>query len=370
MPKPARPRVELAKTDHHVQLDVRCHHFPSGHVLYLYHALGKGYFADEKILPVFARADHSPKVVESLAAGIDFVGLATASQVILSTGAYVEGGGRAADFPVKIVYQSDQNYASAFYSLSNAYRAKLGLPLYANEITAPEDLIGKIVRPGGGTPTILFEVLVRRKGLADRVHRSFDGDGFRPDMINVTGVPEFDVKTFSHLMLTGQIDVYSKPVFGHGQFLGRALSSQPDLEYRSFSTVQAGLPSVYGVGIVAHSRFVSEHADILKAFLRAVDRGMRECVGDPAYGVGVMNRLRGFGPEYDAIEGIKADIAVGRHPEITGRGGFFGGADAERYGYGCVRRERLAELIELLRDSGMLRARVAPDDVCLDVEFR
>ena len=136
------PRIEMATADYLPQVDTMCHHFPSGHVVYLFHALGKGYFRDEGILPVFARTNHSPKVIEALAANICPVGTATAASVILATAAYAEKGGDPAKYPVKIVYQADQNYSAAYYSLSNEYRASLGLPLYPKNITTPQDLVG------------------------------------------------------------------------------------------------------------------------------------------------------------------------------------------------------------------------------------
>jgi ABC-type nitrate/sulfonate/bicarbonate transport system substrate-binding protein len=364
------PRIEMATADYLPQVDVMSHHFPSGHVVYLFHALGKGYFKDEGILPFFGRTNHSPKVIEALAADINPVGTATAASVIQATAAFAAAGGNPAEYPVKIVYQADQNYSAAYYSLTNEYRASLGLPLYDRNIATPQDLVGKIVRTGGGTPSVLFEVMVRKHGLQDKVNRNLEANGYHRDAINLTWVEEFDVKTYSNLMLQGKLDVYSKPTFGHGQFLGRAATSEKGLQYSCFSTLDAGIEPIYGVGIVATLEFIRHHPDMLKAFLRAVDRAMPECIEDHMVGVRTMNQIRGYGEQYDLIEGIKAAITVGRHPEITGKGGFYSNADTERYGYGCINPAKLQALIDVLADAGMLKSRIKPEDVFVNVDFR
>ena len=368
-PKDA-PKIEMATADYLPQVDTMCHHFPSGHVVYLFHALGKGYFRDEGILPVFARTNHSPKVIEALAADICPIGTATAASVILATAAYAEKGGDPAQYPVKIVYQADQNYSAAYYSLSNEYRASLGLPLYPKNITTPQDLVGKIVRTGGGTPSVLFDIMAKKHGLQDKVNRDMEANGYHADAINLTWVEEFDVKTYSNLMLQGQLDVYSKPTFGHGQFLGRAETSQQGLQYCSFSTIDAGIEPIYAVGIVANLKFIDEHSDMLKSYLRAVDRAMPECIADHMIGVKAMNQMRGYGEQYDVIEGIKAAITVGRHPEITGQGGFYANRDTERHGYGHINPARLQSLIDILLETGLLGRRIRPEDVYVQVDFR
>ncbi len=368
-PKEA-PRIEMATADYLPQVDTMCHHFPSGHVVYLFHALGKGYFRDEGLLPVFARTNHSPKVIEALAANICPIGTATAASVILATAAHTEKGGDPASYPVKIVYQADQNYSAAYYSLSNEYRASLGLPLYPKNITTPRDLIGKILRTGGGTPSVLFEIMAKKHGLADKVNRDMEANGYHADAINLTWVEEFDVKTYSNLMLQGQLDVYSKPTFGHGQFLGRAETSQQGLQYCSFSTIDAGIEPIYAVGIVANLEFINEHSDMLKSYLRAVDRAMPECVANHMVGVKAMNQMRGYGEQYDVIEGIKAAITVGRHPEITGKGGFYANGDTEKHGYGHINPAKLQSLIDILFETGLLKRRIRPEDVYVEVDFR
>jgi len=347
-----------------------CHHFPSGHVVYLFHALGKGYYKDENLLPVFARTNHSPKVIQALEAGINPVGTATAASVILGAAAYAKKGGDPAKYPVKMVYQADQNYSAAYYSLTNEYRKKLGLRLFEKDVTSPKDLIGKIVRLGGGGPTFMFEIMVELHGLKDRVNRNLEVNGYQPDMINLTWVEEFDVKTYSNLMLQGQLDVYSKPTFGHGQFLGRARTSEQGLEYSSFSTLQAGVETIYGVGIVAALDFINEHSDMLSSFLRASDRAMPECIEDHMIGVRAMNQIRGYGEQYDVIEGIKAAITVGRHPEITGPGGFYSNSDTDQFGHGYINRSKMQRLIDILARIGLLDYPIKPEDVSANLDFR
>lgn len=364
------PRIEMATADYLPQVDVMCHHFPSGHVVYLFHALGKGYFKDEGILPFFGRTNHSPKVLEALSADINPIGTATAASVIQATAAFAAAGRDPAEYPVKIVYQADQNYSAAYYSLTNEYRASLGLPLYEKNITTPQDLVGKIVRTGGGTPSVLFEIMVKKHGLQEKVNRNMEANGYHRDAINLTWVEEFDVKTYSNLMLQGHLDVYSKPTFGHGQFLGRAATSEKGLEYCSFSTLDAGIEPIYGVGIVATLDFIRRHTDMLRSFLRAVDRAMPECIEDHMVGVRTMNEIRGYGEQYDMIEGIKAAITVGRHPEITGKGGFYSNADTERHGHGCINPGKLQALIDILADTGILKRRISPEDVFVNVDFR
>ncbi|MEY4747745.1 MAG: hypothetical protein RLZZ416_794 [Candidatus Parcubacteria bacterium] len=364
------PKVELATADYLPQLDILCHHFASGHVLYLFHALGKGYFKENKIYPVFSRTNHSPKVIESLFHDVHKIGTATATGVILATSEWAAQGNDPKEYPVKIIYQCDQSYSSAFYSLSNNYRQKLGLPTYPKNITTFEDLVGKRVRTGGGTPTILFWILAHKKGLKDKVNPSLEENGYDPGKINLSWVEEYDVKTYSNLMLRGELDVYSKPTFGHGQFIGRAKTTNEGLEHVAFSTIDAGLPPLYGVGIVARRDFVRDHADMIAPFLKAIDKAMPECIDDPRFSVRIMNEMRDFGPEYDEIEGIKADITAGKHPEISGEYAYYASADTEKYGFGCVREDKLQFLIDMLQDAGMLKAKIQPSDVYMDVKLR
>ena len=352
------------------ELDVLCHHFPSGHCVYLYHALGKGFFREHGICASFTRTNHSPKVIAGLAQDIHKIGTATAAEVILATARFASSGADPKRFPVKILYQADQNYTSAFYSLTDRCRQELGLERCGKDIASPQDLIGKVVRLGGGTPAVLFDLLVRRCGLAGLVNPSVEKYGRLADKINLSQIEEFSVKDYCRMLIEGRLDAYSKPTFGHGQFLGRAKTTDPGLRYTAFSTRDLGLPGIYGVGIVGRMDFVEEHPEWVKGFLRAVDKAMKECVGDPWFGVQVMNEMRGLGPEYDAIERIKAEIVVGKRPEITGAGGFFASRDTEKYGYGCIRTERLQALIDMLDEAGLLAARIRPSDVFLELEWR
>src|SRR3989338_6015506 len=357
------------RTDEYIpQLDVPLHQFPSGHVVYLYHALGKGYFRENGLMPVFSRLHHSPRVVEAVARNLFKIGTAQTASVLWAASEYVAEGGKPGDFPVKIIYQADQNFSSAFYSLADSYRAKLGLALFGKDLTTLDDLIGKTVQTGGGWPHISARVALTRHGFAERINPSVELNGFQADKINVSHIEEYDVKTYSSLLLSGRLDPYAKPLFGHGQFRGRALSTNPDLKYSAISMRDLGAPSTYGIAVIARRDFVEAYPEMVRGFVRALDRAMPQCIQDPSFGVGIMNRLRGFGPEYDAIEGIKADICVGRHPEITGPGGFFGGVDAEKYGYGIIRRERLEEMIALLKETNALRAPLRPDDILMNWE--
>jgi len=364
------PKVVLDRADYRPEINVLAHHFISGHVLYLAHALGKGYFTEEGIYVNVARTNHSPKVIEGLEHDIFKIGLATATTLIRSVAQWVADGNDAKDYPVAMVYQCDQTFSSAFYSLKNEYRKKIGLPLYPKDVETFQDLIGKRVRTGGGTPTELFWLLAHKYGLKDRVNSSLEDNGYDPDMINLSWVEEYDVKTYSNLMLAGQLDVYSKPTFGHGQFLGRANTTNEGLKHASFSTIQAGLQPIYGVGIVVRKDFARDHADMLSAFLRAIDRAMPECIEDHMFAVRTMNKMRDFGPEYDEIEGIKGAITAGKHPEITGGYGFYESADTGPNGFGCIRDNRLQDLIDQLSAAGRLPANVAPRDIYLDFDFK
>lgn len=365
------PETDLRNIDFLPQLDVLLHHFWSGHVVYLADALGRDLFRKNGLFVNFARANHSPKVVTALHHDIFKIGAATATEVIR----HAANGHAPGDNDARIIYQADQNYSSAFYSLANSYREKMGLPPYPEDITTPEDLIGKIVRTGGGTPTNLFWIMVHKRGLKDKVNSSLEDNGFQKDKINLTWIEEDDVKAYSNLMLHGKLDVYSKPTFGHGQFRGRAETQNPGLEYASFSTLDAGLPPVYGIAIVARKDFVEKHPNKVRAFLKAVDEGMKNCMQDPDFGVDVMNRVRGFGEPYYSIEKIKTDITVGKYPEFTGdkkfnHKGFFENEDTKKYGFGCVREEKLQQLIDMLDETGLLKRKIEPEEVYLEFDWK
>lgn len=363
----ANPKVVLAKADYRPELSVLCHHFLSGHVLYLTHAHGKGYFRDEGIYASFARTNHSPKVLDGLEHDVFKIGLSTTTTLIRRVSKWVAAGNKPEDYPVAMVYQCDQSFSAGYYSLANEYRKQIGLPEYDNDTTSFQDLVGKRVRTGGGTPTELFWLLAHRFDMLDQVNPSLEENGYDPDKINLSWVEEYDVKTYSNLMIAGLLDVYSKPIFGHGQFLGRAKTSNKGLTHASFSTLEAGLPPIYGVGIVVRKDFARDHADMLSAFLRAIDRAMPECIENPYYAVRVMNDMRGFGPEYDAIEGIKGAITAGKYPEHTGDYGFYESDDTKRYGFGCIRDDKLQCLIDRLGAAGRLPSRnVKPRDFYLD----
>src|SRR5690349_13721359 len=88
----ARPLVALATADYRPQVDVLGHHFASGHVLYLLHALAKEYFTAEGIYVNVSRTNHSPKVIRGLEEDIFKIGLATATTLIRSVAAWVAKG--------------------------------------------------------------------------------------------------------------------------------------------------------------------------------------------------------------------------------------------------------------------------------------
>ena len=238
-----------------------------GRQSYFYVAYDKGYYKQEGIDLNFLRGQGSIDAIKKVASGAAKIGFADAGALVLARG---NDG-----IPVKllaIVYASPPH---AVFALADS------------GIKAPKDLEGKTLADSAFSAIpLIFNAYAPAAGI---------------DVKKVKWITA-EVSSLPSLLATGRVD-------GIGQFtVGEPLLAdavKPKKLVR-FAYKDAGL-DYYGNGIVATEQTIKEDPKLLKGFVRATLKGMRDAFADPAAAGAIMHKYH---------KEISAEVAAGETEKV------------------------------------------------------
>jgi NitT/TauT family transport system substrate-binding protein len=137
------------------------------------------------------------------------------------------------------------------------------------------------------------------------------------------------------MLMQGQVDA----VFGYVntiRFSAKLMGIDPDKQLRFIKFDEYGM-DLYSNGIIVSRKFVKEHPEAVKGFLKALNHGIKDAIADPKAAIdAVATREPLIKPE---IERARLDATMAEemsHPEIA------------RIGLGDVSDERMTKAIDML----------------------
>jgi NitT/TauT family transport system substrate-binding protein len=137
------------------------------------------------------------------------------------------------------------------------------------------------------------------------------------------------------MLMQGQVD----GVFGYVttiRFSARLSGIDPDKQIRFIKFEDYGM-DLYSNGIIVSRKFVKEHSEAVKGFLRALNHGIKDAIADPQAAVDAVTKREPL--IKPAIERARLDATLAdemSHPEIA------------RIGIGDISDERMAKAIDIL----------------------
>jgi NitT/TauT family transport system substrate-binding protein len=289
---------------------------PLGRHSLFYVALDKGYYKQEGLDVEILGGRGSASTAREVAASAAQFGMADSGTVILS---------RANEkLPVKLV---GIVYAKAPHGL---------MALSSAGIKKPADLRGKRLADSSASSNyILFNAYAKKVGLD-------------PNAVEWVFT---DFNSLPGLLTTGQIDAI-------GQFeMGRAVLEKRARQTITFlSYADAGM-QFYSNAIIASDKTISEDPELVKAFLRATRKGMRDAFANPKEAAAIQRK---YLPLLDAevIEYETKSVAALAQP-------------AERSGVPLLtlEREGVAKTIQLIAENFDLKEPPKADDVSAILDF-
>jgi NitT/TauT family transport system substrate-binding protein len=275
---------------------------------YFYVAYDKGYYKEEGIDLNFLRGQGSIDAIKKVASGAATIGFADAGALALARG---NDG-----IPVKllaIVYASPPH---AIFALSDS------------GIKAPKDLEGKTLADSAFSAIpLIFNAYAQAAGI----------DAKKVKWITA------EVSALPSLLATGRVD-------GVGQFtVGEPLLAdavQPKKLVR-LAYKDAGL-DYYGNGIVATEQTIKDNPQLLKAFVRATLKGMRDAFADPAAAGEILHKYH---------KEISAQVAQGE-TELVRELAVVPGRQL-----GVIDEAKIASTIDIMKKSFPIKNPVQPQDM-------
>jgi NitT/TauT family transport system substrate-binding protein len=248
----------------------------NGRHAYFFNALDRGYYRDAGLEVKIVRGQGSVDAIRQVGAGNAMFGFADAGSLILA---------RANDqIPVQLVAIVYRKPPQAIFCREDSGLKK------------PKDLEGNaIANPAGGSIPDLFPAFAKAAGIdAKMVRWVVASSESLPGLLAANRVPCVGQFTVGEGMLRSQL-APSKLV--------RFAYSDPGLSY-------------YGNGIVATAATIATKPDLVRRFVDATIRGMKDAFADPA-AAGVI--MRKHVPQVDAIVAKNETEAVAELAHIPGK---------------------------------------------------
>jgi NitT/TauT family transport system substrate-binding protein len=274
-----------------------------------------GYFAKEGLAVKIDRGHGSGDTITKVAAGTYDIGLADVNSLVA--------------FNAK----NPGNKVVSFFIPFDRSEAAI-IALKKSGIENPKDLRGKtIAAPAGTSMRLLFPIFASVNG--------FDGDSVKW----LTAAPA--VK--DTLLFRGQADAVTgfpstSVLFLEGQGIVRS-----DLVVLSYANYGLDL---FGSGLVASETFVAKHPDVLKAFMRAVIKGMRDGLAKPEAAVASVTKRDGL---------IDRDLELARFNMLAEAAVMTPNVRAN--GFSHVDDERLRRIIGYVAKSMDIQSAPQPGDI-------
>jgi NitT/TauT family transport system substrate-binding protein len=247
----------------------------NGRHAYFFDALDKGYYRDAGLEVKIVRGQGSVDAIRQVGAGNAMFGFADAGTLILT---------RANDqIPVKLVAIVYRKPPQAIFCREDSGLKK------------PKDLEGNaIAEPAGGAVMALFPAFAKAAGIdAPTVRWVVASSESLPGLLAANKVPCVSQFTVGEALLRSQL--------GPAKLLRFAFSD-------------AGL-SYYSNGIVATAATIASKPDLVRRFIEATIRGMKDAFADPAAAGAIMHKIV---PQVDATIAKNETEAVADLAQIPG----------------------------------------------------
>lgn len=212
-------------------------------------ALARGYFREEGLNVTIDQGEGSPVTVNRIVAGSHDAGFGDVNAII------------------QVAAQRPGEQPAMVYMIYNA--APFALVTRANSgINSIADIAGrKLGSPPGGAALRLFAPLARRNNL----------DPARVEVVNMA--PQLQ----EQMLITGQVDVSAVfAVTSWMNIVGQRLN--PETDFRWFMYAENGL-DIYSNGVMVSQRMVRDQPNAVRGLVRAINRGVADCIRDPVAGV-------------------------------------------------------------------------------------
>jgi NitT/TauT family transport system substrate-binding protein len=248
----------------------------NGRHAYFFEALDKGYYRDAGIEVKIVRGQGSMDAIHQVGAGNAMFGFADASSLILA---------RANDqIPVKLVAVIYRKPPQMI-----ACREDAGLK-------KPKDLEGNtIAEPPGSSIPALFPAFAKAAGFdAQKVRWAITSPESKPGLIATNKVPCIGEYTVDEALLRSRL-------------------APAKLVHFTFS--DAGL-SYYSNGIVATTATITDKPDLVRRFVEATIRGMKDAFADPTGAGAIMQKIV---PQVDATIAKDETKAVAELAQTPGK---------------------------------------------------
>ena len=275
---------------------------------YFYVAYDKGYYKEEGIDLNFLRGQGSIDAIKKVASGAAMIGFADAGALALARGNDA--------IPVKLVAIIYASPPHAIFALSDS------------GIKAPKDLEGKTLADSAFSAIpLIFNAYAQVAGI----------DAKKVKWITA------EVSALPSLLATGRVD-------GVGQFtVGEPLLAdavQPKKLVR-LAYKDVGL-DYYANGIVATEQTIKDNPQLLKAFVRATLKGMRDAFADPAAAGEILHKYH---------KEISAQVAQGETELVRELAAVPGRQP------GVIDEAKIAGTIEIMKKSFPIKNPVQPQDM-------
>ncbi|MYZ49644.1 ABC transporter substrate-binding protein [Rhizobiales bacterium L72] len=279
----------------------------NGRHAYYYVALDKGYYKDEGLDVTILRGQGSADAIKKVASGAATLGFADAGSLVLARG---NDG-----VPVKLVAIVYAQPPQAVFALAGG------------DIKSPKDLEGKTIADTAFSANrLLFPAYAKAVGVD-------------PDKVSwVTA----DGAALPTMLATGRVEAIGQ--FTVGEPLLAAVTAPKTLVRFGYKDAL----SYYGNGIIATDATIAENPDLVKAFVRATLKGMRDAFADPAAAGAIMAKYQ---KQVDPAVAEGETKLVAELAEVPGRP------------LGAIDPERVANTIKVVAENMKLNAAVAPEDL-------
>jgi NitT/TauT family transport system substrate-binding protein len=248
----------------------------NGRHAYFFVALDRGYYRDAGLEVKIVRGQGDANAIRQIGAGNAMLGFADPGNVILA---------RANDrIPVKLLAIVYRKPPQAIFCRGDSGLRK------------PKDLEGNAIgtTAGASVPT-LFPAFAKAAGI--------DAGAIRWVLASIESLPA--------LLATNKVSCVGQ--FTPGEALLRSQYGPGELVRFAYSDV--GL-SYYGSGIVATDATIASKPDLMRRFVAATIRGMKDAFADPAAAGAIMQKIV---PQVDATVAKKETEAVAELAQIPGQ---------------------------------------------------
>ena len=280
----------------------------NGRHSYFYVALDKGYYKSEGLDVTILRGQGSIDAIKKVASGAASIGFADAGALVLA---------RSNDsIPVKLLAIVYAQPPHAIFALAD------------DDIKTPKDLEGKTVADSAFSAIpLIFNVYAQATGIDPKKVKWVSAES----------------ASLPSLLATGRVDAIGQ--FTVGEPLIEASVKPRKLVRLAYKDAEL---DYYGNGIIATEQTIKDNPDLLKAFVRATLKGMRDAFANSAEAGAVMSKYH---------KQISPEVAAGETELVKEL------ADVPGRPLGAIDEDRIKRTIDVMAKSYPMNLPVNPKDM-------